>query len=154
MCHWACVVFFFSFFKWMSSRHKVLSKKVEGSICAERARGIELSTPLVILWSRNQNEWSMLLTKNVTLPFPLVRKELVRDPGAQTNYCSLGWRGDLKTGVGGGPSVCVCAVMSGPSSASAPHWGEEQMCNHRLALVRQDDGRREWNKQRDVFTGG
>lgn len=53
----------------------------------------------------------MLLTKNVTLPFPLVRKELVRDPGAQTNYCSLGWRGDLKTGVRGG-SLCVCVCCN------------------------------------------
>lgn len=55
----------------------------------------------------------MLLTKNVTLPFPLVRKELVRDPGAQTNYCSLGWRGDLKMGGGGAGgcgSLCVCVL--------------------------------------------
>lgn len=54
----------------------------------------------------------MLLTKNVTLPFPLVRKELVRDPGTQTNYCSLGWRGDLKTGVGGGVPLCVCVCCN------------------------------------------
>lgn len=60
----------------MSSKRKVLSKKVEGSISIVWAQGIELSTPVVILRSMQHGDCRALLTKNVTLPFPLVRESL------------------------------------------------------------------------------
>lgn len=63
----------------LPSRHpsaKHCLKKVEGSISVAWAQGIKLPTPVVILWSMQHGDCRMLLTKNVTLPFLLVKESL------------------------------------------------------------------------------
>lgn len=132
----------------ISSKSKVLSKKVEGSISIVRAQGIELSTPVVILWSMQQGSCRALLTKNVTLPFPLVRESLSESWG---HWLITAFAGE--GGHGGGVRasdvsrllnvlcktvrVIVCTtewqdaapVRASSSCVSAARWDDEQMCN-------------------------
>lgn len=132
----------------MSSKSKVLSKKVEGSISIVRAQGIELSTPVVILWSMQQGDCRALLTKNVTLPFPLVRESLSESWG---HWLITAFAGE--GGHGGGVRasdvsrllnvlcktvrVIVCTTewqdaapaRASSSCVSATQWDDEQMCN-------------------------